>query len=211
MSKVWPKRYLDKRRGLKKSGDTVGLRKLQFGRYVFQMRTVIPGLTQDKVAKLAGISRSQWIKMEKGQHLPRHHKIRAIADAIRVNIEGLYRKAGFEVPKKYARYDLETAKREFGFALQESNSFQDFINRVQLIWQPYLQAKTGKRQRIYLDMALSQILDLIYQRLTVSQRIKLAYALVQDLKRTDIKMVVPNAQQLFDDLESKMEELRNAE
>jgi transcriptional regulator with XRE-family HTH domain len=174
------------------------------------MRTAVTGLTQIKAAKIAGISRCQWNRMEKGLHRPRPHKIPAIANAIRTDIEALYRKAGLEVPRKYAKYDMEAAKREFGFALQESTSFQDFINRMQLIWQKYQQDETGKRQPFYLDHAQTLLLDLIYRSMTGPQRIRLAHAIVQDLKRTDVKAVITNAQQFFDNLDMKMEELHNA-
>src|ERR1051326_1789463 len=122
MSKVWPENLLTRRRELDKAEDRVGLRKLQFGRHVFQVRNLIPGLTQAKAAKLAGISRGQWIRMEQGQNLPRPHKIPAIAKAIGVDVEGLYKQAGLKVPKKYMKYDLEAAKREFASTLQEATS-----------------------------------------------------------------------------------------
>jgi transcriptional regulator with XRE-family HTH domain len=210
MSEVWPKKYLDRRRELKRAGDKVGLLKLQFGHYVFQMRTLVRELTQDKAAKLAGISRSQWIKMEKGLHLPRPHKIPDIADAIETDVDALYRKARLEIPRKYAKYDLEAARKEFEFVLQASSSFQGFIYGVQLIWQKYGQDKTGKRQPFYIDHHLPPLLDLIYCTLSVSQQIKLAHALVQDVKRRDIKAVIPNGQQFLDDLDSEMERASNA-
>lgn len=210
MFKVWPKKYRERLRELKRKGDKVGVLKLQFGRYVFQMRTLVPGLTQDKAANLAGISRSQWGRIEDGQHRPHRHKIPAIADTIKANIEALYRKAGLEVPRKYANYDLEAAKREFGFALQESNNFQDFISKIQLIWQQYQQDETGKRQPFYLDQHLPPLIDLIYRTMSVRQQIKLAHALVQDVKRRFVKAVIPNGQQFFDDLDSELERVRNA-
>lgn len=209
MSEVWPEKHLDRRRELKKARDKVGLLKLQFGRYIFQMRNMVPALTQDKAAKLAGISRSQWIKMENGMHLPRPHKIPAIADAIKANIEALYRKAGLEVPRKYAKYDLEAAKREFGFALQESNNFQVFISKMQLIWQQYQQDETGKRQPFYLDRHLTRFVNQIYRKMSESQRIKLAHALVQDVKLRAVRAVIPNTQRFLDELDFEMEWVRN--
>ena len=112
--------------------------------------------------------------------------------------------------RKYAKYDLDEAKREFVFALQDSPSFQDFINRVQLIWQKYQQGETEKRQPVYLDQVLSQLLDLVYNQMTVPQRIKFAHALVQDVKRSDVKANISNARRFFDDLEAEMERARNA-
>jgi transcriptional regulator with XRE-family HTH domain len=44
------------------------------------------------------MSRSQWARIEAGKHIPRPHKIADMADAIRVQVEALCRKAGYEVP-----------------------------------------------------------------------------------------------------------------
>jgi transcriptional regulator with XRE-family HTH domain len=204
----WPKKYQEKLKTLNEMGNRMGVRKLQFGRYIFWMRALVPLLSQTKAAKLAGISRSQWLRMEDGKHLPRAHKIPDIAKAIRVDIRALYRKAGYEIPKQYVKYNRAAAIREFTHALQECFAIQEFFNRVQIIWQEYHQAQTGKQQRIYVDPAQSQILEQIYERMTVPQRIRLAYEIIQDAKRRDVRAAVPDAQVLFDNLDRLMELLR---
>jgi transcriptional regulator with XRE-family HTH domain len=207
MIDAWNKKFTDLKREMERRGDNKGVQKLQFGRYVYWMRKLVPDLSQAKAAKMVGISRSQWIRMEEGKHLPRPHRIPSIADAIRTDINALYRKAGLEIPKKYAKYDLEAAKRGFGITVQEATSFQDFINRVQMIWQNYQQDQTGRRQRIYVDRAQSQLLDLIYNEMTLPQRIRLAHALVQDAMVRDVRAAVPNAQEFFDNLDRAINKL----
>src|ERR1044072_1228838 len=117
--KAWRRENSKQQAKLRDIGDRKGVLKLQFGRYVRDRRRAIDELSQSEAAELAGISRSQWARMEAGKNLPRPHRLSDIADAIRVPVSALYRQAGLEVPSKYARYDLKSAAKDFAVAIRE--------------------------------------------------------------------------------------------
>jgi transcriptional regulator with XRE-family HTH domain len=189
---------------LRKAGDSKGVRRLQFGRYVRDRRLAIDNLSQSKAAKLARISPSQWLRIEAGKHLPRPNRIGKIADAIRVEVSALYRMAGYEVPKKYARYDLKAASRDFTIAITESFSFAEFIARMQEVWQLLKQDQKIKRKGFFIDHNQAEIMANIYKVMTPPQRIKLARELVRTIDPKTIRATLRDAPAFIEELEYKV-------
>src|SRR2546423_15530101 len=68
--KEWYRRHSEKLNKLRDAGDTEGERRLYFGSYVRHMRRNIPKLSQSEAAELAGMSRSQWARIEAGKENP---------------------------------------------------------------------------------------------------------------------------------------------
>lgn len=205
----WPEELVKRLREMEKTGDEKGARSLCFGRHVFLLRN-IARRSQKKAAQMAGISRSQWIRIETGRHLPHASNIPGIADAIgALNMAKMYKRAGYEVPAKYARYSLKDAMKEFGEALKEDPSFSQLWSAVLVIWQYYVQAGDDSPRRVQIDLAQSQILSLINEHLSPRQKIDLASALVDDLKRSDLRAVLPNAEEFLRGL-SEMQGLFDA-
>ncbi len=83
-----------------------------------------------------------------------------------------------------------------------------FLDAMQIIWQYYQQAETKVHQRVYVDRAYTQLLELIYQNMTLPQRIRLAGQLVIDASHKDVRAAIPDAQQFFDKLDRAVEMLR---
>lgn len=197
--KAWYRENTRKQRLMRDANDREGLRKLIFGRFVRESRRYIEGLTQAKAAYLAGISTSEWLKIEGGKHLPRPDKIADIADAIRVQVNALYRKAGYEVPKKYSRYEEQSAAKDFIYALKESSSFEELISRLAAVWQQYQQDQTnpGKRKSIYIDLKQAALLAHIYEVMNLPQRINLARELLRGVDQKTIRATLRDAPDLL--------------
>lgn len=201
--KEWYKQHSEKLNKLRVAGDTKGERRLYFGSYVRHMRRIIPKLSQSKAAELAGMSRSQWARIEAGKHIPRPHKIADMADAIRVQVEALYRKAGYEVPDKYAVYDLRAAGKDFTIAIREASDFQEFIARMQEVWQLFRQEDKGKRKGFIVDREQAGLIAAIYEKMNAPQRIRLAYSLVRSVSVKAVRATLRDADAFLKDLDSK--------
>lgn len=202
--KAWRRENSKKQAKLRAAGDRKGVLKLQFGRYVRDRRRAIDEFSQSEAAKLAGMSRSQWVRMEAGKNLPRPHRLSDIADAIRVPVSALYRQARLEVPPKYARYDLKAAGKDFAVAIRESLSFQEFIARMQEVWQLFRQDQTTKRKGFIVDHNQARLMAEIYELMNAPQRIKLARELVRSVDKKTIRATLRDAPGFLKDLEHKV-------
>jgi transcriptional regulator with XRE-family HTH domain len=202
--KKWVEGYNKKLARMRAAGNSKGVRKLVFGRYVRTMRLIIPELSQSKAARLAHMSRSQWARIEVGKHIPRPYKIAAMADAIRVQVSSLYRKAGYEVPKQYSLYDLKSASRDFTIALKESFSFQEFIARMLEVWQLFHQDQTKKRKGFFIDQRHAKLMADIYELMLPPQRIKLARELVRSVDPGTIRATLRDAPAFLKDMGHKV-------
>lgn len=201
--KAWDRRYSEKLNKLRDAGDTEGERKLEFGSYVRDMRRHVKGLSQKKAAKQARMSRSQWTRIEAGKHVPRQDKIAEMADAIRVQVSALYRKAGYEIPDKYAVYDLKDASKAFAVAIREASDFQEFIARMQEVWQLFQQDDKSKRKTLTVDRKQAGLLADIFTHMNAPQRIRLARALTRSVTKETLRATLRDAYTFEQDLEFK--------
>ena len=200
---AWDRRFSEKLNKLRDAGDTKGEDRLFFGSYVRHMRLRLPEMSQSKAAKLAGISRSQWARIEAGKHIPRQHKIADMADAIRVKVSALYRKAGYEVPDKYAEYDLKEASKDFAVAIREAPSVPEFIARMQEVWQLFWQEDKSKPKAFTVDRGQARLLAAIFTEMNAPQRIKLARALARSVPEQTLRAAVSDPDFLKEDIEFK--------
>lgn len=210
--KVWRRENSKKIAKLRAADDSKGVLKLQFGRYIRDRRRAIPDLSQSKAAKLARISRSQWARMEAGKHLPRPHKIADIADAIRVQVSALYRKAWLEVPPKYALYDMKAASKDFAIALKESLTFEEFIARMQEVWQLFYQEQPKRakgKKGFFVDHRQAKLIADIYQLMNAPQRIMLARELVRPVDPQTIRATLRDAPAFLKELDRKFDMLKD--
>lgn len=157
-------------KAMKRKGDTQGVTRWHFGVYVAYMRAV-SDLTQEEAAERAGLSRVQWSRIENGHDLPKRETISAIADAINVDVGGLYRRADYAVPHDLKIYDMRRAKKALEWELLESNSLAEFLTAMQLVWQEFQLQRLGKNQRRFIDPAYAQIIAHLYQSFSQIQRI----------------------------------------
>lgn len=201
--KAWDRRYSERLNKLRDIGDREGERRLDFGSYVRDMRRRVNGLSQEKAAKLARMSRSQWARIEAGKHVPRQHKIALMADAIRVQVSALYRKAGYEVPDKYAVYDLKDASKAFAVAIREAADFQEFIARMQEVWQLFQQDDKSKRKTLTVDRKQAGLLADIFTHMNAPQRIRLARVLARSVDEGTLRATLRGEYTFEQDLEFK--------
>jgi transcriptional regulator with XRE-family HTH domain len=158
-----------------------------FGAWVSFVRTQLrnPKTSQAEAAKLAGISRETWNRIERGKQLPTPDNIRPIAEVLKVDVAKLFRRAGYEVPLDLQIGSRERLKRDLLVCWDESTSAAEFVFAVLGIWirdKP----KDEERGRVFLDYGFAQILVAIQQNLSGPQQLRLAKELVE---RTPIKDV----------------------
>lgn len=200
---AWDRRFSEKLNKLRDAGDTKGEDRLFFGSYVRHMRRTVANISQSKAAKLTGISRSQWARIEAGKHVPRRHKLALMADAIRVQVSALYRKAGYEIPDKYAVYDLKAASKAFAVAIREASDFPEFIARMQEVWQLFQQDDKSKRKTLTVDRKQAGLLADIFTHMNAPQRIRLARVLVRSVDEGTLRATLRGEYTFEQDLEFK--------
>jgi transcriptional regulator with XRE-family HTH domain len=71
--------------------------KIEFGKWLKLHREKL-GINQTEASKRAGISRTQWARLELGDSGTRRNLIPKIAKAIKADLHETYRKAGFTPP-----------------------------------------------------------------------------------------------------------------
>ena len=71
--------------------------RIEFGRFVARHRQNAQ-LNQSQAARAAGLSRSQWTRIETGKTGTKHENIAAIANAINADLSETYHHAGFAPP-----------------------------------------------------------------------------------------------------------------
>jgi transcriptional regulator with XRE-family HTH domain len=207
----WTEKWKEKYRRLRANGDSDGLRRLVFGRYVCEARGE---KTQGEMAKLAKMERADWNRIENGHVLPPPARIPDIAIALGIeNPATLFRKAGYAVPKKFATYDREEARRKFRKAIRESSTLAQFLIRMREVWQVYLlelrdnDAARARGKR--LKLSSNEILSLVEKHLTVAQRLHLTRELI-NLSVDEVKAKRMNLRELYDDIGNALAKLETS-
>lgn len=202
----WRAAFLKKVSKLREAGDRRGVRVLQFGAHVRDRRRALsPKVSQEKAAKKAGMSQSQWARIEAGEHLPRHYKIKKMAEAINVPVAALYRKAGYKVPRRHVRYTKRQACKDLVAALEDSDDFMDFILRMQEVWQLYWSALGVTRPAFLIDHNLAKALAGVFQSHNPVQIIKLAGALLNSVNVRTLEAHRRDAEALLKEMQRKAE------
>jgi transcriptional regulator with XRE-family HTH domain len=164
-------------------------------------------LTQQQAADLVEITRQEWNRIEKGHHLPRPSNIPAIADLLGIAPAALFKKAGYAVPKEFEHYDMRQAQRDLEVALRNSATLVAFLVEMQLIWQEFQQAHTGKKQRLVMDIAYAEILANVLERFSVAQQLQLARDIVERVSPRIASASGINNQRFFDYIDKALAEL----
>jgi len=69
----------------------------QFGKWLREHRAVL-GINQTEAGRRAGMSRTQWTRLERGESGTRRENIPGIAKAIKTDLLETYRRAGYAPP-----------------------------------------------------------------------------------------------------------------
>ena len=105
---VWTEYFCHLKQKLTEKGDSEGLRKLELGRFICLLR-VNAGMSQEKAAEAAEITRVAWIRIETGRCRPRRSTVDKIARVLNMNPFGLCKKVsqlGPELERKRSFFGL---------------------------------------------------------------------------------------------------------
>lgn len=184
----------------------------RFGAWVSFVRTRLrnPKISQAEAAKLAGISRETWNRIERGKQLPAPDNIRAIAEVLKVDAAKLFRRAGYEVPPDLQIDSREKLKRDLLVCWDESTSAAEFVFAVLGIWVRD-KPKGEKGGRIFLDYGFVQILAAIQQNLTRPQQLRLAKELVERTPIPDVRRKRIDEDELREKIDSELDMIKRRE
>src|ERR1043166_8533015 len=94
---VWTKYFCRLEKKLIKRGDSEGLRNLKLGRFICLLR-LNAGMSQERAAEAAEITRVAWIRIERGRCRPRRSTLDNIARVLNTNPFGLGNKERYASP-----------------------------------------------------------------------------------------------------------------
>jgi transcriptional regulator with XRE-family HTH domain len=188
-------------KAMEEKGDTQGATRWHFGVFITYMR-MASDLTQEEAAERAGLSRVQWSRIENGHDLPKRETISAIADAINVDVGGLYRRADYAVPHDLKIYDLRRAKKALECELLESTSLAEFLTAMQMVWQEFQLQRLGKHQRRYIDPAYAQITAHLYESFSQIQRINFCKEILLREPKGKVDIDPNHPHRFFDQLDA---------
>jgi DNA-binding XRE family transcriptional regulator len=187
-------------------------RREEFGEWVSFRRKQLrnPRLSQAEAAKTAEISRETWNRIERGKQLPDPANIPAIAEILKVSVERLFRRAGYEVPLDLQIDSRKKLTRDLLATWDESSSTAQFMFGVLGIWirdKP----QDEKWRRIYLDVGFAQILQAIQENLLRPQQLRLAAELIQQSPVTVLRKERIDAGKLLEEIDSELERIKRIE
>jgi transcriptional regulator with XRE-family HTH domain len=113
----------------------------QFGAWLREHRVVL-GINQTEAGKRAGMSRTQWTRLERGESGTRRENIPGIAKAIKTDLAETYRRAGYAPPMS------DGAVPDFieRFNALPPSVRDDLAIQVQALWKKYAyQRKAGTK------------------------------------------------------------------
>lgn len=113
----------------------------EFGNWLREHRVVL-GINQAEAGKRAGISRTQWIRLERGESGTRRENIPGIAKAIKADLHETYRKAGYS-PPAVARSAQRTPDFISRFYDLPQSVQDDLAVQIDALWKKY--AYKGKQ------------------------------------------------------------------
>jgi transcriptional regulator with XRE-family HTH domain len=203
------RKMMEKRKQLEEAGDHQGVKRLEFGRFICTLRLLVSDkYSQTQAAKIAGITRTEWNRIENGHVMPHATNIPGIADALKIDEVELFKRAGLAVPAASSIYDKRKAYRDLKIALDESRSLTDFLIDMQGVWQLYQFAQTGLQQRIIFEPNFATAIAFVTAHLTKAQRLQLAFSIVREAGWQDVESAGIENQQFFDEIDTLLDKLR---
>lgn len=173
----WLETHQKEYRRLEAIGDKKGARGVKFGMHVHKLRKIAK-LTQEEAAKRAGISRVKWSQIENGS-IPSSKTLTKIAEALSTEVAGLYRRLGYDTPRRLSKYGMRHAQKDFDVALMESENLAVFFHHLQSIWQQYKSEKHTLPKHRSLDPSHSTIIARVLENLPDRKRLDLALEIVR--------------------------------
>ncbi len=104
----------------------------RFGDWLYEHRVALK-INQAEAGRRAGISRTQWIRLEHGESGTKRENIPAIAKAIKADLHETYRKAGYAPPT--ARTPAPDFIERF-YELPQSVQ-DDLAIQIEALWKKY--------------------------------------------------------------------------
>jgi transcriptional regulator with XRE-family HTH domain len=196
---------------MRKNRDQEGLRRLEFGRTLYNLRRLVsPDFSQRQAAERAGLTRPQWNKIENGKVRPLLPTIPKIAAALDIDPNILFKLAGYEVPEKYSFYDKKHARRRLDTALESSISKAEFFAYMEVVWEEY-QAQLMKTlpPKIGITPAYADLFSLILEHLSFGARLQLAMELVDSSSHKVAETMKVSYVDFYEMIGNKLEEYRN--
>jgi transcriptional regulator with XRE-family HTH domain len=105
----------------------------RFGEWLYEHRVVLK-INQAEAGRRAGISRTQWIRLEHGESGTKRENIPAIAKAIKADLHETYRKAGYAPPASERKHTSDFVARFYD--LPESVQ-DDLVVQIDALWKKY--------------------------------------------------------------------------
>ncbi len=106
----------------------------EFGNWLREHRVVL-GISQAEAGKRAGISRTQWIRLERGESGTKRENILGIAKAIKADLHETYRKAGYSPPVARSAQRMPDLISRFNDLPQSVQD--DLAVQIEALWKKY--------------------------------------------------------------------------
>jgi transcriptional regulator with XRE-family HTH domain len=179
-----------------------------FGEYVSAARKELraPSMSQGVAAKIAGISRETWNRIEKGKQIPDPANIPAIAQALKVDVVRLFERAGYEVPLEVQRENRKVLAEKLLAHGDESVSTVEFALGMIVLWQKEKQKDSANPIRYLIaDKPFVQILIAIQENLSRGQQLRLAKELIQNNPIAELRKARQHSNELFDEIDRQLQ------
>jgi|SRR5215216_1598379 len=110
----------------------------RFGEWLYQHRVVLK-INQAEAGRRAGMSRTQWIRLEHGESGTKRENIPAIAKAIKADLHETYRKAGYAPPASERKHTSDFVARFYDLPQSVQD---DLVVQIEALWKKYSHEKT---------------------------------------------------------------------
>ena len=105
----------------------------RFGEWLYEHRVTLK-INQAEAGRRAGISRTQWIRLEHGESGTKRENIPAIAKAIKADLHETYRKAGYAPPKSERKATPDFIARFYDLPQSVQD---DLAVQIEALWKKY--------------------------------------------------------------------------
>lgn len=105
----------------------------RFGEWLYEHRVALK-INQAEAGRRAGISRTQWIRLEHGESGTKRENIPAIAKAIKADLHETYRKAGYAPPATDRKTNPDFISRFYDLPQSVQD---DLALQVEALWKKY--------------------------------------------------------------------------
>jgi transcriptional regulator with XRE-family HTH domain len=110
----------------------------RFGEWLYEHRVVLK-INQAEAGRRAGMSRTQWIRLEHGESGTKRENIPAIAKAIKADLHETYRKAGYAPPASERKHTSDFVARFYDLPQSVQD---DLVVQIDALWKKYSHEKT---------------------------------------------------------------------